>query len=161
MNIVLVGMPGAGKSTIGPELAKRTGRAYIDTDVVIKDKTGSELKDIVGNYGYEVFLKIQEETILSISPENSVIATGGSVVCSKPAMEYLKKNGVVVFLRLDYEIIESRLAPERKLARSSGKSLYDLYTERSPLYEKYAEISVDCNERSVEEIVDDILGGLV
>jgi Shikimate kinase len=157
MNVVFVGMPGAGKSTIGPLLAVKTGMEYIDTDNIIKEKTGKELRDIVIDNGFEEFLKIQENTILSMNPENMVIATGGSVVCSGPAMMYLKKNGYVVFLKLEFTEIENRLSPERRLARSSGKSLYDLFCERMPLYEEYSDLTIDCNGRSVDEIIDIIL----
>ena len=157
MNVVLIGMPGAGKSTIGPALAEKTGRCYVDTDQIIKENTGRELKDIVIEYGYEVFLEIQEKTILEIRLKNTVIATGGSVVCSRAATEHLKEDGLIVYLKLDFAEIERRLSPERRLARSSGKSLYEIYCERAPLYEKFADLLVDCNGRSVDEIVDVIL----
>lgn len=157
MNIVLIGMPGAGKSTVGPMLAAKTKMDFIDTDTVIKYKTGKELGDIVGSLGYEEFFKIQEEAVLSIYPVNSVIATGGSVVKSEASMLHLKNDGVVIYLKHDFNEIENRLSPGRKLARASGRSLYDLYKERVPLYEKYADISIDCSNNEADAVVDEIL----
>lgn len=156
MNIILTGMPGAGKSTIGPALAARLGMGFADTDTLMKRETGRELKEIVASQGFEAFLKLQEETILAMEPVNTVIATGGSVVCSGPSILHLKKDGKVVYLKQDFEAIEKRLSPDRRLARSAGKSLEEVYAERSPLYEKYADISVDCADKSVEAIINEI-----
>lgn len=157
MNHILIGMPGSGKSTVGPALALKAGKDFMDTDGILKEKMGCSLKDFVAEHGYEAFLNMQEKAILSMKYANMVIATGGSVVCNKATMEHLKKDSITVFLKVDYEIIESRMAPDRKLAKASGKSLRQLYEERMPLYEKYADRIVDCNNRSVESIVEDIL----
>jgi shikimate kinase len=157
-NIVLVGMPGAGKSTIGPLLSQKLGMVFIDTDLIIKEKEGRELADIVKNSGHEEFLRIQEEAILMLSVENCVIATGGSVVMSSYSMNHLKTIGKVIYLKLDFEVIEQRLSPERRLARDGGRSLRDLHDERTLLYEKYADIIIDCNKRDICNIVDEITG---
>jgi len=157
MNIVLIGMPGAGKSTIGPALADRLGLGFADTDTLLKEKTGRELRDIVAGDGYEIFLKLQEELITSMKPDGMIIATGGSVVCSGPAMLHMKKDGRIIYLKLSLEDIEKRLSPERRLARSKDRSLDEVYNERCPLYEKYADLIVDCSGKNVDTIVMEIL----
>ncbi|NJD02757.1 MAG: shikimate kinase [Ruminiclostridium sp.] len=157
MNIILIGMPGAGKSTIGPALAGRLGLEFIDTDTLLKRKTGRELRAIVAEDGYEVFLKLQEELIVSMKPVGNIIATGGSVVCSEPAMLHMKRDGRIIYLKMDLKDIEKRLLPERRLARSKDRSLDQVYNERCPLYEKYADLIVDCSDKSVDAIVTEIL----
>lgn len=160
MNIILIGMPGAGKSTIGPALASICGKDFIDTDQIIKEKEGRELKDIVNTSGYEEFLRIQEEIILALKVGNNVIATGGSVVLSDLSMQHFKQNGRIVYLKMEFDHIQNRLSPDRRLARSGEKSLFDVYAERTPLYEKYADYTADCTGKSVEDITKDILSDL-
>ena len=109
MNIVLIGMPGAGKSTLGVLLAKALGKAFVDTDIVIQQNEGMKLYEIIERYGLEEFLRIEERNILELKITNSIIATGGSVVYGNEAMEHLKRNGLIVYLKLDYEEIERRL----------------------------------------------------
>ena len=109
-NVVLIGMPGAGKSTIGVVLAKMLGKDFIDADLVIQKKEGLLLKDIIAREGTEGFLRVEEKVNAELSPENAVIATGGSVVYGKRAMEHLGEIGIVVYLRLSYEAVESRLS---------------------------------------------------
>lgn len=155
-NIILIGMPGAGKSTIGPLLSKQLGMEYADTDDIIRSAQGTELKDIVLKHGYEHFLDIQEHIIVSLSFSNHVLATGGSVVTSAPSMRHLKENGRAVYLDVDYDTIEQRLGPGRRLARSSGKSLREVYDERTPMYSEYADIIIHCSGRSKESIVEEI-----
>lgn len=157
-NIILIGMPGSGKSTIGPALARLLGMKFIDTDDVVYNAAGMELKDYVAEYGKQRFLELQEQAIFSLKLKDHVMATGGSVGCSPVLMEYLKQDGYAVYLKLDYTIIEQRLAPGRKLARDNGKSLKDLNEERSPLYEAGADFVVDCTNRDVESIVSEITG---
>lgn len=156
-NIVLIGMPGAGKSTIGPLLAKKLDMDYTDLDDVIKEGQGKELRDIVLEQGFESFLRIQEQAVSSLRLENHVLATGGSVVMSPATMAHLKENGRIVYLQLDYETIEKRLAPGRRLARSSGQSLREVFGERTPLYSHYADVTVDCAGRDAEDITGEIL----
>lgn len=155
-NIVLIGMPSSGKSTIGTQVAEKLGMNFIDTDHIIKQRENKPLKDIVIEEGHWKFLEKQEAAILDLNLEHHVIATGGSVVFGDASMNHLKKGGIIVFLMLSYLEIELRVTPERRFARESGKSLLDLYNERMPLYEKYADLTVNCSNKSVEEIVNEI-----
>ncbi|MCX7843098.1 MAG: shikimate kinase [Clostridia bacterium] len=155
-NIVLIGMPSSGKSTIGKQLADELKMAFIDTDEVLRQKVGAELRDVVKERGLEMFLKLQEEAVLGIQVENHVIATGGSAVYSKASMEHLRNNGVIIYLEYDYEDIEKRVTPDRRFARSGGQSLLDLFNERTPLYKENADIIVNGSGKSVEKIVKDI-----
>jgi shikimate kinase len=156
-NIVLIGMPSAGKSTIGKILAEKKGKNFVDTDIVIKNKQNMPLRDIVNTQGLAKFLEIQETAILEMNVENHIIATGGSVVYSNVAMDHLKNLGVVVYLKLDFSVIEERVAPDRRFARKSEQSLLDLYNERTPLYEEYSDIIIDCSNMSEEETAIKVL----
>jgi len=153
-NVVLIGMPGSGKSTVGIVLAKLIRRSFLDTDVLIQTSTGRSLQDIVDSSGYMALRKIEEEVILGIRCRNHVIATGGSAVYSHPAMEYLKTGGVVVFLDVDAATLASRINDfeTRGLARRQEQTLIDLYAERLPLYRIHADISVDCGGLTHEEV---------
>lgn len=155
-NIVLIGMPGAGKSTVGPLLSKSLGMGYADIDDIIRSSQGDELRDIVLKRGFEYFLEIQERTIMSLMLSNHILATGGSVVKSPLAMRRLKENGRVVYLQVDYDTIEQRLAPGRRLARGGGQTLREVYDERTPLYSEYADIVINCSGKSPESIVEEI-----
>lgn len=155
-NIILIGMPGSGKSTIGPALAQKLGLGFVDTDDVVLKAAGTALKDYVAEHGRERFLELQEQTVTGLQLSGQVIATGGSVGCSKVLMDFLKSNGYAVYLKLDYSIVEQRLAPGRKLVREKGKTLKDLYDQRTPLYEAFADITVECTNRNVKSIVDEI-----
>jgi shikimate kinase len=161
-NIILIGMPGAGKSTVGVILAKTLGMTFVDTDIAIQDRTGRLLQEIIDTEGPDAFLKTEEETILSLSCRNSVIATGGSVVFSKKAMEHLKTEGVVVYLAISFDEMAKRLRniTTRGIVLFSGESLLDMYHERVPLYEKYADITVDCSDGEFEDIVGKVMGEL-
>lgn len=158
-NIILIGMPGAGKSTVGVILAKTLGYSFIDTDIVIQEREKRLLQDIIDNEGIEEFLKIEEEAILGLQTVNSVIATGGSAVYGNKAMECLSRLGKIVYLELGYEEIERRInnITTRGIAMKQGTSLKALYKERTMLYERYANETVDCREKSVEEVVGEIL----
>jgi shikimate kinase len=153
-NVVLIGMPGSGKSTVGVILAKQSSRDFIDTDVVIQTMKGESLQDIVDRDGYMALRRIEEETLLGISLRNHVIATGGSAVYSEAAMLHLKSHGVVVFLDADLPTLKTRIHDfeTRGLARSPDQSLDDLYRERLPLYRKYADLVVDCGNLTHEAI---------
>jgi shikimate kinase len=161
-NIVLIGMPGAGKSTVGVILAKTLGRKFVDTDIVIQEKRGRLLQDIIDEDGPEAFLEIEEETIRSLQCHHSVIATGGSVVFSTKAMEHLKSHGVVLYLSISYEEMVRRLdnIMTRGIVLVAGESLRDMYDERVPLYEQYADITIDCTdihfEKSIGKVVADL-----
>ncbi len=157
-NIILVGMPGAGKSTIGVLLAKSLLADFVDTDLLIQKKYSSSLCDIINTKGIEEFLKIENDVICENSFENSVVATGGSAVYGDEAMKKLKENGVAVYLRLTPDEIEKRInnIHTRGIAMKEGTTISQLYDERAPLYEKYADLTLDCANRTAEECVDEI-----
>lgn len=161
-NVILIGMPGSGKSTVGVLLAKQTSRDFIDTDVIIQTSQGRSLQEIVDRDGYMVLRRIEEETLLRISFHNHVIATGGSAVYSEAAMMHLKTGGFAVFLDTDLPALKARIHDfgTRGLARSPGQSLDDLYEERLPLYRKYADLVVECTNLSHEEVCERIIEGL-
>lgn len=148
-NITLIGMPASGKSTIGVLLAKRLGYSFVDVDIVIQEETGKLLKEIIEEQGTEGFLKVEEEINSQLDVARSVIAPGGSVIYGPAAMEHLKKISTVVYLKLDYSELEQRLGDlkDRGVALKNGMTLMDLYQERVPLYEKYADITVDEGHR--------------
>jgi len=155
-NIVLIGMPGAGKSTIGPQLAGILKMEYIDTDSIIKEREKKNLADLVNEYGHEKFLEIQEEVVLGLDVKNHVIATGGSIVYNKRAMEHLKANGIVIYLKLELDEVKLRVDQSRRFARNLKQDFDDIYFERVPLYEKYADITVSCSGKGINAIIDEI-----
>ena len=157
-NIVLIGMPGVGKSTVGVVLAKKLGYRFLDSDLVIQDKTGKMLHEIISEQGTEGFLRVEEEINASLDCDRTVIATGGSVVYGPKAMEHLSQIGKVVYLKLSCDAIAERLGDlnERGVALKDGQTLQDLYNERVPLYEKYANITVDCENKMIREIVAEL-----
>ncbi len=155
-NIILIGMPGAGKSTIGPLLAEKLGLSFKDTDSILKEIYGRELRDIVAEDGFEAFLRIQQEVIMSLKLENSVIATGGSVVKNVALMQHFGHIGTIVYLKVNIKTLEQRLAPGRKLARANGQSFGQLFEEREPMYIKYADRIIECADRTPEEIACEI-----
>ena len=154
-NIILIGMPGAGKSTLGVLLAKAMGKLFVDTDIIIQQKTKRLLQDIIDNDGTDEFLKLEEEILLTVDEKNTVIATGGSVVYSEKAMENFRKSGKIVYLHVDFSEIEKRVTniTTRGIVLKNGRSLADAFAERKPLYDKYADIVVDCTGSSIEESV--------
>ena len=158
-NIVLIGMPGAGKSTIGVVLAKKLGLRFLDSDLVIQDRCGMLLHEIMEKKGLEGFKEIEDQVNASLDVTNCVIATGGSAVYGKNAMTHLKEIGTVVYLKLSYEEISNRLGDlhERGVALKPGQSLLSLYNERIPLYEEYADIVVDCDGLMLREAVEYIV----
>lgn len=163
-NVTLVGMPGAGKSTTGVILAKVLSFGFMDTDLLIQQNRNRSLQDIVDTHGHIYLRKVEEEEILKINPEKYVIATGGSAVYSPGAMEHLSAISTVIFLRADFEIIRNRIMnfDQRGIAKSLDQSFEDLFLERQPLYEKYAEIQINCNSISQEEaagLIAESLGG--
>ena len=151
-NIVLIGMPGAGKSTVGVVLAKKLGYAFLDSDLVIQSREGKLLHEIIEAHGVEQFWSIEEEANLSINAVRTVIATGGSVIYGGRAMEHLGQGGVIVYLKLSCEEIARRLGDlnERGVTLRKGQNLQMLYEERIPLYEKYADITVACEKLTID-----------
>ena len=156
-NIVLIGMPSSGKSTIGRVLAKKLNASFIDTDNLLRESQKMELRDIVINFGHEYFLKVQEEEILRLDAENSVIATGGSVIYSENAMNHLRKLGYIVYLQIHIDELMKRIKSGRRFAKKKDQSFEELYNERVPLYEKYSDFIVNCTGKSVEDNADDII----
>lgn len=157
-NITLIGMPASGKSTIGVLLAKRLGYSFIDVDIVIQEQTGKLLKEIIGEEGTEGFLKVEERVNSGINPSHAVIAPGGSVVYGKKAMDHLKEISTVVYLKLSYEEVKARLGDltDRGVALKGGMGLFELYNERVPLYEGYADITVDESGKTPGAVVDEL-----
>ncbi len=158
-NIVLIGMPGAGKSTIGVLLAKSMLYSFVDTDLIIQNKHGKSLCDIIDSVGTDGFLNIENDVICGCEFERSVIATGGSAVYGTQAMNHLKANGTVVYLELELSEIERRLGDihTRGVAMKNGTTVAELYDERKPLYEKYADITLSCSGLTAEQCVDRII----
>lgn len=154
-NIVLIGMPGAGKSTVGVVLAKRIGYRFVDSDLVIQEKYGKLLHELIEEHGVEGFWKIENEVNASLELQRSVIATGGSVIYGREAMEHLRRVGTVVYLKLPLEEVVERLGDlnARGVTLRPGQTLEDLYEERVPLYEKYAHKVIDCQGKQIREIV--------
>ena len=157
-NIILIGMPGAGKSTVGVVLAKRLGFRFVDSDLVIQEQTGKLLYQLIEEEGEAGFLMLENKINASIEAENTVIATGGSAVYGQEAMAHFGNIGTRVYLKLSYEELKERLGDlhERGVVLKEGFTLLDLYKERSPLYEKYADITIDCEGKSIRGIVEEI-----
>lgn len=161
-NIVLIGMPGVGKSTVGLLLAKMTSRDFLDTDVYIQTRERRRLQDIIDRDGIAAFCRLEERYILGLDGNRQVIATGGSVVYSEQAMRHLGRNGRLVHLRLPIARLEERLtdADSRGIVRAPGQDLRALYAERLPLYECYAETCVETAGLSHEQVVARVLHAL-
>lgn len=161
-NVILIGMPGVGKSTVGVVLAKKLGYAFVDADLVIQSREGKLLHEIISERGVEGFWEVEESVGKSIEAHRTVIATGGSAVYGPKAMEHYKKIGTVIYLSLPLKGIRERLGDldERGVTLRKGQDLNSLYTERLPLYEKYADIKVECGGLEIREIVERIAGML-
>lgn len=157
-NVTLIGMPSAGKSTIGVLLAKRLGYSFVDADLLIQDREKMRLCDIIEKKGLQGFLDIENAVNAGIDAEKSVIAPGGSVIYGREAMEHLKSLGVVVYLRISYEELEKRVGDvkDRGVALKDGMTLRDLYNERIAYFERYADITIDEEGRDMGEVVDEL-----
>lgn len=158
-NIVLIGMPGVGKSTLGVILAKILGYRFLDADLVIQEREGKLLKEIIEEKGIEGFMDVENEVNASLNCEKTIIATGGSVVYGEEAMEHLKNIGEVIYLKAEYEDISKRLSnlKGRGVVLKHGQNLKSLYEERTPLYEKYCDHIIDETGCDIEETIDKIL----
>lgn len=152
-NIVLIGMPGVGKSTIGVVLAKVLGYQFVDADLLIQEAEGKLLSELIEENGTDGFIEIENRVNSQIQTHRSVIATGGSVVYGKEAMEHLKSIGTVVYLKQNLRVLQRRLRNlrGRGVVLKEGQTLVDLYKERTVLYEKYADITVDQYKQSIEQ----------
>ncbi len=157
-NIILIGMPGSGKSTVGVVLAKKLGMNFVDSDLVIQERTGKLLYQLIEEHGEAGFVQLENQINASIQASGSVIATGGSAVYGEEAMAHFKEIGQVIYLRLPCEELEERLGDlhKRGVVLKPGFSLRDLYEERTPLYEKYADRIIDCGSRSILQIINEI-----
>lgn len=158
-NIILIGMPGSGKSTIGVVLAKIMGFRFIDSDLLIQEQERKLLHEIITEQGLDGFNKIENQVNASIVANQSVIATGGSVVYGEEAMEHLGSIGTIVYLQLSCESLKERLGDleERGVSIREGQTLEELYEERKPMYEKYADFTVNCEKKEIPQIAREIV----
>ncbi|BCJ96856.1 shikimate kinase [Anaerocolumna cellulosilytica] len=161
-NIVLIGMPSAGKSTIGIILAKVLGYKFLDSDLVIQEQEQALLKDIIEEKGLEGFLAIENQVNRDIQTESTVIATGGSIIYCLDAMEKFRDTGIIVYIKLKYETIKNRLGniKQRGVVFQDGQTLKSLYNERCPLYEEYAHIIIDGENLDQEELMEKIASAI-
>jgi shikimate kinase len=161
-NIILIGMPASGKSTVGVILAKILGYNFVDADIVIQEKEGRKLSEIIETEGIDGFIEVENRLNAGIEAQKTVIATGGSVVYGKEAMDHYKNIGRVVYLKVDMDNLTKRLrdVKQRGVVMRDGQSLISLYNERTVLYDRYADITVDEKDHSMEEVVADILSAL-
>ena len=162
-NIILIGMPGAGKSTVGVVLAKILGKDFEDIDLIIQRKEKRRLHNIIDSDGLQKFLEIEENALLDADFNNTVIATGGSAVMSEKGMLNLKKSSTVVYLKLSLEAITKRIhnLSSRGIAMEKGQTISDIFEIRRKLYEKYADIVIDCENCSIEQVIEKIRTALV
>jgi shikimate kinase len=161
-NLALIGMPGAGKSTLGVLLAKRTARSFLDTDLLIQEAEGASLQEIIEKRGVEFFRRVEERIVLGLDGSSSVIATGGSVVYSEAAMEHLGRLGRRIYLDVSLAELERRLGSldKRGVIRGPGQDLEGLLAERRPLYERWADIRVECGGLEHDDVVDAVIHAL-
>ncbi len=157
-NIVLIGMPGSGKSTVGIILAKILAMEFVDTDILIQNREKTTLQEIVNTHGHIKLREIEEEVLLDVNLENHVIATGGSAPYSEPAMNHLKKQGVVIFLNASLDTLRARIHnyENRGLAKRKDQSFQDLFEERLSLYTKHNDIAVENNNKTQEDVCYEI-----
>lgn len=155
-------MPASGKSTVGVILAKILGYSFVDADIVIQKKEGRKLAEIIETEGIDGFVEIENKINSEIEVEKTVISTGGSAVYGKEAMDHYKNIGKVVYLKVSMDVLTKRLknAKQRGVVMREGQSLVSLYNERVPLYEKYADIVIDEGDKTMEEVVADLLAAL-
>lgn len=161
-NIVMIGMPACGKSTVGVILAKTTGKSFLDTDLLIQEREHALLQDIIDEKGNDYFQKVEEEILTGISAQKVVVSTGGSAVYYEDAMKHLAKTGYLVYLSLPLHEIEARLdnINTRGITMAPGQTLADLYEKRIPLYERYADLKIETLGLTVEQTVEAIIEGL-
>lgn len=156
-NIILTGMPGSGKSTVGVILAKAVNRSFVDTDLIIQQMTGRLLQDIIDKDGIDQFMKTEEEAICGANCSQSVISTGGSAVYSEKAMKKLKESGVCVFLDVPLEELKKRISNMSSRGIVLNGTFEDTYAQRLPLYKKYADVTIDCSGLEIEQTVSEII----
>ncbi|MBW2660022.1 MAG: shikimate kinase [Deltaproteobacteria bacterium] len=157
-NIILIGMPGAGKSTVGVILAKRIGLHFIDTDLIIQAREKCRLQQIIDAQGLENFRKVEEQMLLNLHPEHSVIATGGSVIYCEKGLEALGKTGILIYIQVPLTALQKRIADmgQRGLVMNKKQTFEQLYQERTPLYEKFAELTISGEGINAEQVAGKI-----
>lgn len=155
-NIILIGMPGSGKSSVGVVLAKAMGFSFLDGDLLIQEREGALLQEILNQRGVEAFLDLEGQVLSSINCRRTVIAPGGSCVCRDGAMRHLQSLGTVVYLKLTYPQVEARIhnLETRGIALEQTQTLRDVYDFRTPLYEKYAHLTVTVDDRDLHATVE-------
>ncbi len=158
-NLIFIGMPGSGKSTVGVLAAKRLGMGFVDTDLLIQEEAGRTLQEIVDQDGYQALRHIEEQVLLKLSVENQVISTGGSAVYSDAAMRHLKANGTVVFLDIPLDVVIQRIGDYslRGISRRPDQSLSELFDERFALYSRYADITVKGEGLTQDQVCEAII----
>ncbi|WP_425756497.1 shikimate kinase [Ihubacter sp. rT4E-8] len=158
-NIILVGMPSCGKSTVGVVLAKTVNKGFVDTDLLIQQREKKTLQEIINSSGNEYFHQVEESVLLDFEGEDCVIATGGSAIYFDRAMEKFKEKGVIIYLQVTLDTVFERLSniKTRGVTLEKGQTLADLYEQRVPLYEKHADVTVVCDGCTVEEVVEKIV----
>lgn len=161
-NIIFIGMPAVGKSTVGVVVAKRLGYQFIDTDLLIQEEEGNLLREIIEKKGIDGFLEIEDRVNAKVEVHNTVISPGGSVVYCENAMKHYKEIGTVVYLMASYETINKRLksAKNRGVVLRDGQTIKDLYDERVPLFERYADLTVCEDGLKLEETIDKVIEAL-
>jgi len=161
-NIVLIGMPGSGKSTVGVILAKMLAKSFLDTDILIQKCENRTLQDIIDQEGHMALRAIEEQVLLGITCNHHVIATGGSAAYSEPAMNHLKQQGIMVFLHADLPSLRKRISnyETRGLAKRPDQSFLDLFNERLTLYKKYCDITVPSSEQNQEQVSELVISRL-
>jgi shikimate kinase len=158
-NLVLIGMPGVGKSTVGVLLAKATSRDFLDTDVLIQAREGRSLQQILDAEGRAAFVRLEERYLIGLETSGCVIATGGSAVYSAGAMTHLAARGRIIYLRLPLEVLQERVTNlgARGIVKEPQQTLAEIFRERSPLYARWAQVTIDCLGRTPDQVVDAIL----
>lgn len=158
-NIILIGMPGCGKSTLGVILAKTLGYDFTDTDLIIQKNEGRKLYEIINEDGLDFFIDCEKRAVCTLFGDDTVIATGGSVVLNEGTMRYLKAMGTVVYIKLPCDVIEKRInnISTRGIVMSKNESIRDIYRERTPLYESYADITVEPENDNVEKTIEKLI----
>lgn len=159
-NIILIGMPACGKSTVGVLLAKTLAAGFVDTDLILQRRQRNTLQALINKYGLQRFREFEDEALLCVEElSDTVIATGGSAVFCDRGMRYLKQNGVCVYLELPLEELQKRLSniKTRGIACRKGESLDEIFAQRSPFYEKYADVRIDCSSLTAEETAEKII----
>ncbi len=158
-NVVLIGMPAVGKSTVGVILAKIMGYKFVDTDILIQQSEKRLLREIIASEGTDKFIEIESRINESLECTDTVIATGGSVIYGERAMQHLREIGTVVYLRIGFETLSKRLKniKNRGVVCRGSQDIHDIYLERTPLYEKYAHIIIDTDDCGIEKVIDKII----